>query len=130
MPEIARCNLTYIALFLKQTGVSLDDFDFLTPPPKKAIGQAITECKRLGGFDVDEELTKLGKEMIELPLPPTHSKILINAKGNPAFRGVLTIIAMMNVDNLFHRSDARGPFKSQTGDHMTLFNVYTQWKKN
>jgi HrpA-like RNA helicase len=96
----------------------------LSQPSPLAINKAVKQLKGLGAIDTEGALTKIGQEMIELPVSPPQSRILIQSKGSVVLRPILTIIAMMNVDNLYLREDAKASFKSASGDHLTLLNIY------
>lgn len=76
--------------------------------------------------------------MVEFPLDPTLSKMLIMAELMKCSSEVLTIVSMLSVPSIFFRpkgreedSDARKEkFQVPESDHLTYLNVYVQWQKH
>jgi len=48
-------------------------------------------------------LTKLGRKMAEFPLEPPMAKVLIASVDLGCSEEVLTILAMLSAENIFHR---------------------------
>jgi len=92
----------------------------------------------LNALDNLGNLTPLGRKMVEFPLDPPLSKMLIVAEDMGCSNEVVTIAAMLSVPTIFYRpkereeeSDAkREKFMVPESDHLTLLNVYLQWKSN
>jgi pre-mRNA-splicing factor ATP-dependent RNA helicase DHX38/PRP16 len=77
-PEIQRINLANVVLLLKSLGVkNLLDFDFMDPPPQETILNSMYQLWILGALSNTGELTSLGRLMVEFPLDPSLSKMLI-----------------------------------------------------
>ena len=80
----------------------------------------------------------MGKRMVEFPLDPPLSKILLLSAEYSCTVEVLTIVSMLSVPNIFQRpkdheaeADAmREKFFVPESDHLTLLNVYNQWKNS
>jgi len=80
-------------------------------------------------------LTRLGRKMAEFPMEPQLSKMLIASVDLGCSEEVLTIVAMLSVQTVFHRpkdkaaqADAkRAKFFAPEGDHLTLLTVYQAW---
>ena len=76
--------------------------------------------------------------MVEFPLDPPLAKMLLMGESLGCSQEVLTITAMLSVPPVFFRpkdreeqSDAaREKFFVPESDHLTLLNVYLQWKNN
>ena len=135
-PDIMRTNLSSVVLQLKIMQKDARYFMFLDKPEDIYIESAYDELKRLGAVDKQENITTLGKNIAELPLPPVLSRILL-ASLEPSMqctKDILTIISLMSVENLcyFHDSDqnAMKVFKANEGDHLTLLKIYNEWRKN
>jgi pre-mRNA-splicing factor ATP-dependent RNA helicase DHX38/PRP16 len=80
IPEIQRTNLSNVVLLLKSLGVrNLLDFEFMDPPPQETILNSMYQLWVLGAFDNMGELTPLGRNMVEFPLDPSLSKMLITS---------------------------------------------------
>ncbi|KAI8593786.1 P-loop containing nucleoside triphosphate hydrolase protein [Geranomyces variabilis] len=139
IPEIQRTNLANVVLLLKSLGVQNTlEFDFMDPPPQDNILNSMYQLWILGALDNTGDLTKLGRTMVEFPLDPSLSKMLLTAEQLGCSAEVLTIVSMLSVPTIFYRpkeraeeSDAaREKFFVGESDHLTLLHVYTQWKVN
>jgi pre-mRNA-splicing factor ATP-dependent RNA helicase DHX38/PRP16 len=139
IPEIQRTNLANVVLLLKSLNVrNLLEFDFMDPPPQETIMMSMYQLWVLGALDNTGELTALGRKMVEFPLDPSLSKMLIVADTLGCIAEILTIVAMLSVPSVFYRpkgredeSDlAREKFFVPESDHLTLLHVFTQWKAN
>lgn len=136
IPEIQRTNLANVVLLLKSLGIgSLLDFDFMDAPPIDNTVNSMYQLWALRALDEDGELTPLGKAMVEFPLDPVLSKMLLTAVKYGCSEEVLSIVSMLSVPSIFYRpkeraeeSDAaREKFVVPESDHLTLLTVYTQW---
>lgn len=98
---------------------------------------AFEQLYALGALNHKVELTKLGRRMAELPLDPMLSKTILASETYKCSSEILTIVSMLSVNNsIFFRpkdkmmlaDTARQSFFSAGGDHLTLLNVYNQWR--
>lgn len=137
VPEIQRMNLSNTVLMLKAMGINdLLNFDFMDPPPIQTMITAMELLYQLGALDSEGLLTKLGRKMAEFPLEPQLSKILILSVDLKCSDEVLTVVAMLSVQNIFYRpkekqtqsDQKKAKFHQPEGDHLTLLNVYSAWK--
>jgi pre-mRNA-splicing factor ATP-dependent RNA helicase DHX16 len=139
VPEIQRTNLGNVVLMLKSLGINdLIRFDFLDPPPHESLVLALEQLYALGALNHKGELTKMGRRMAEFPLNPQMSKMLMASEKYGCSEEVLSVAAMLSVnsaifyrpkDKIVHADTARQNFWSPVGDHLTLLNVYNQWKE-
>lgn len=141
IPEIQRTNLSNTMLLLKSLNVrDINNFPFLDSPPKDLLNCSLYDLWAMGALDNIGELTKLGRDMIQFPIEPTLSKLIL-LSTEQYFRcseDILTIVAMLSVSSIFQRSkerakeadSARERFVVAESDHLTLLNVYTQWETN
>ncbi|CAI4409441.1 CPA_1a_G0014700.mRNA.1.CDS.1 [Saccharomyces cerevisiae] len=138
VPEIQRQNLSHTILMLKAMGINdLLKFDFMDPPPKNLMLNALTELYHLQSLDDEGKLTNLGKEMSLFPMDPTLSRSLLSSVDNQCSDEIVTIISMLSVQNVFYRPKDRqleadskkAKFHHPYGDHLTLLNVYTRWQQ-
>ena len=89
----------------------------------------------LGALDDEGLLTRLGRKMAEFPLEPQLSKMLIMSSELGCSDEILTIVAMLSVENPFYRpkdkaaqaDQKKAKFHQQEGDHMTLLAIYQAW---
>jgi len=139
VPEIQRTNLGNVVLLLKSLNVdNLLDFDFMDPPPQENILNSMYSLWILGALDNTGGLTRLGSKMVEFPVDPPLAQMLIKAEETKCSNEMLTVVAMLSVPSIWFRpkdreeeSDAaREKFFVPESDHLTLLNVYQQWKNN
>ncbi|CAB4062845.1 DHX16 [Lepeophtheirus salmonis] len=138
VPEIQRVNLGNVVLLLKSLGINdLIHFDFLDPPPHETLVLALEQLYALGALNHMGELTKLGRRMAEFPCDPMMSKMIIASEKYKCSNEILTIAAMLSnnssifyrpKDKIIHADTARKNFFVNGGDHLTLMNVYNQWR--
>ena len=137
VPEIQRTNLAMTVLTMKAMGINdLINFDFMDAPPPATLVTALEQLYNLGALDEEGLLTRLGRKMAEFPLEPQMSKMLIASVDIGCSDEILTIVAMLSAQNIFHRpkekqaqADARkNKFFQAEGDHLTLLSVYEAWK--
>lgn len=135
-PEILRCNLSSVVLLLKKIGVDdLVHFDFMDPPAPETMMRALEELNYLAVLDDEGELTSLGRLTSNFPLDPLLAVMLIGSADFNVSEEMLTIIAMLNVPNVFVRpasarkyaDEAKLAFADQSGDFVTLLNVYNEF---
>jgi pre-mRNA-splicing factor ATP-dependent RNA helicase DHX38/PRP16 len=139
VPEIQRTNLGNVVLLLKSLKIdNLLDFDFMDPPPQENILNSMYQLWVLGALNNVGGLTDLGWKMVEFPLDPPLAKMLLMGERLDCIDEVLTIVSMLSVPSVFFRpkeraeeSDAaREKFFVPESDHLTLLNVYQQWKEH
>ena len=139
VPEIQRTNLGNVVLLLKSLNVeNLLDFDFMDPPPQDNILNSMYQLWILGALDNTGGLTRMGAKMVEFPVDPPLAQMLLKAEELKCSNEILTVIAMLSVPPIWFRpkdreeeSDAaREKFFVPESDHLTLLNVYQQWKNN
>lgn len=139
VPEIQRTNLGNVVLLLKSLKIeNLLDFDFMDPPPQDNILNSMYQLWVLGALNNVGALTDLGWKMVEFPLDPPLAKMLLIGEQLGCINEVLTIVSMLSVPSVFFRpkdrveeSDAaREKFFVPESDHLTLLNVYLQWKEH
>ncbi|CCD25313.1 DEAH-box RNA helicase PRP16 NDAI_0E04960 [Naumovozyma dairenensis CBS 421] len=139
IPEIQRTNLSNTVLLLKSLDV--DDvlkFPFLDPPPLQTLLTSLYELWFNEAIDNKGVLTPLGRQIAKFPLQPSLSKILLISSQNGCSEEMVTIVSLLSVPQVFYRpkerqeeSDmARKRFFISESDHLTLLNVYSQWKSN
>jgi pre-mRNA-splicing factor ATP-dependent RNA helicase DHX38/PRP16 len=139
IPEIQRTNLANTVLLLKSLGVKeLLEFDFMDPPPQANMLNSMYQLWVLGALDNVGDLTPAGKKMSEFPMEPSMAKMLIAAVELRCSAEMLTIVSMLSVPSVFYRPKermeeadaAREKFNVPESDHLTLLNVFTQWKSH
>ncbi|KAI0656823.1 P-loop containing nucleoside triphosphate hydrolase protein [Cubamyces menziesii] len=139
IPEIQRTNLANTVLLLKSLGVkNLLEFDFMDPPPQANMLNSMYQLWVLGALDNVGDLTPIGRKMSEFPMEPSMAKMLIQSVEYKCSAEMLTIVSMLSVPSVFYRPKerqeeadaAREKFNVPESDHLTLLNVYNQWKSH
>lgn len=141
VPEIQRTNLGSVILLLKSLGVdNATDFDFLDPPPLENLLDSLNQLWILGAVDSGGALTKLGEKMVDFPLDPALSKMLLCAAQERCTGEIATVVSMLSVPEVFFRptdreraqeaDQARERLLVPESDHLTLVNVFAQWQSH
>eukprot|EP00126_Sphaerothecum_destruens_P004370 Sdes_comp18147_c0_seq1m7629 len=139
VPEIQRTNLCSTVLNLKAMGINnLLGFDFMDPPVPQSLISAMEQLHSLNALDDEGILTRLGRKMAEFPLDPPLAKMLIQSVSLGCSEEILTIVAMLSIQNVFYRpkekqtlaDQKKAKFHQPEGDHITLLCVYNAWKNS
>ena len=139
IPEIQRQNLGSTILTLKAMGVNdLLHFDMLDKPPVQTIITALESLFALGALDEEGMLTRQGLRMSEFPMEPELAKVLIAAVEMGCADEMMSVVAMLSVQNVFHRpkdkqqqaDQKKSKFHDPHGDVPTLLNVYRSYRDN
>jgi pre-mRNA-splicing factor ATP-dependent RNA helicase DHX38/PRP16 len=104
----------------------------MDPPPQDNILNSMYQLWILGALDDTGNLTELGRKMVEFPLDPPLSKMVIVSEGFGCTEELLTIVSMLSVPAIFFRPKdreaeadaAREKFFVSESDHLTLLYVY------
>uniref|UniRef100_A0A7E4VF39 RNA helicase n=1 Tax=Panagrellus redivivus TaxID=6233 RepID=A0A7E4VF39_PANRE len=138
VPEIQRTNLANVVLLLKSLQVDdLLKFHFMDPPPQENMMNSMYTLWTLGALDNAGNLTDMGRQMADFPLDPSLSKMLIVAAEMGCSEEILSIVSMLSVPSIFIRPKGREEeadsrkekFQVSESDHLSLLNVYNEWKK-
>jgi len=139
VPEIQRTNLANTVLLLKAMGVNdMLGFDFMDAPPVETMINALESLWTLGSLDDEGMLTHMGRKMAEFPMEPNLSKMLLTSVDLRCSEEIMTIVAMLSVQNVFYRpkdkqalsDQKKSKFHQPEGDQCTLLEVYKTWAHN
>ncbi|AAS52144.1 ADR224Wp [Eremothecium gossypii ATCC 10895] len=137
IPEIQRTSLASVLLLLKSLGIEdIFNFPFMDSPPSATLMTSMFELWTLGALDNFGALTEMGSKMAKFPLQPSLSKILLLSAKYGCSEEMVTIVSMLSVPQIFYRpkerqkesDQARNRFVVPESDHLTLLNVFVQWK--
>ncbi|KAJ6646349.1 ATP-dependent RNA helicase DHX33 [Pseudolycoriella hygida] len=140
VPEILRSNITATVLQLLALGINCRKFDFLDKPSDKDIENAQKQLYELGAITKPngDELTEVGWNMSKFPLDPRFSKMLLSSIEFGCLDEMLSIVSILSGETIFYQSDdpdkrvealkAHAKFESIHGDHLTVLNVYNEFK--
>jgi pre-mRNA-splicing factor ATP-dependent RNA helicase DHX15/PRP43 len=136
-PEILRCNLGSVVLDMKKMGVDdLVHFDFIDPPAPQTLMRALELLNNLGALDDDGDLTPFGEQMSRFPLEPEMCAMLLRAQEFKCATECCKIAAMLSIQQPYIQQQdrraqhCREQWQHQTGDHLTLLNLYQDFEAN
>ena len=113
-PEIARADLTEVALVLATLGVGdADALAWLDPPPATAWGAARELLARLGAVSTDGRLTDVGRRMSRLPVHPRLARLVV--EGDSRGVGAAASLAAALIAERDIRQSARASFGGGPG---------------
>ena len=151
-PEIQRADLAEVVLLLHSLGIKrANDFDWLDKPDPVAVDRAEKLLHVLGALEISaasgtsagservaSDLTRIGREMLRLPMHPRYSRMLIEAARRGCVKPAALCAALVSGRDLLvrlnrdqkHISEARELFEaSQESDFFTLMRAY-QFARN
>lgn len=117
--EIRRVDLTNLILQLMTIGVEdVLDFPWLEAPDKNHLRQALTTLVLHNAVNNEKKITALGRKMSAFPIEPRFSKSLIFSQKYECTHALLTIVAMLNTENVFFAPSAssNGPLGTSDND--------------
>ena len=101
-PEIRRSNLANVVLQLRSLGLELENFPFLQSPPHSAFRGAYKTLFELGALTADNSsghVTKLGREMIRLPMDVALSAVLLRARESGVLQPALIVCSALSIQD-------------------------------
>ncbi|XP_005103973.1 probable ATP-dependent RNA helicase DHX35 [Aplysia californica] len=138
-PEMQRSDLAPVILQLKALGIAnVLRFHFMSPPPAQNMVRGLELLYALGAIDDAGNLTSpLGLQMVEFPLSPSFSKMLLSSGEFGCTEEALIVCAMTQIQNVFvtpsdrkmAAEKERRKFSVMEGDHLSLVNVYKSFIK-
>ena len=99
-PEIQRANLAEVILRMINLELGqIETFPFIDPPSRQAIAGGFQLLRELNALDENKQLTPLGRNMARLPIDPTVSRMLLQAREEHALAEVLVIADAISVQD-------------------------------
>ena len=78
--EIYRTDLSEVVLRMSELGITdFDKFNFISPPSHEGILGAVETLNLLKALNTDGSLSAIGKLMVEFPLEPRISRIIVES---------------------------------------------------
>jgi ATP-dependent helicase HrpB len=105
LPEIARSDLSGIALELHGAGLSIEALRWFETPPPTAAQAGESLLVRLGAV-VDGKITPLGRRMLRFPVHPRVARLLCEAEGRGVAREACIVAGLLGAREL--RLERRG----------------------
>ncbi|WP_226336627.1 ATP-dependent RNA helicase HrpA [Arthrobacter sp. UM1] len=96
-PEILRTNLASVILQMASIGVArgakeVSAFPFVQPPASRAVTDGVALLRELGALEPNGRLTRLGRQLSQIPLDPRLARMLLEARDRNAL-GEMTVLA-------------------------------------
>ena len=135
IPEIQRIDLCGTILFLKSLGLThFLSFNWIDNPPKIMIIIGLKTLYLLGALNKRNQLTVLGRKMVEFPLRPMLSKSLILSEKFNCREEIIYLSCLLSIPflNLSFKLLKKLKFKSEIfySDHLIYCEIFREWKKN
>lgn len=138
-PEIQRSDLADVILRMIDLQLGkIEEFPFVDSPNAQAINNGYLQLKELGALDDQYKLTPLGRTMARMPIAPTVSRMILQARAEGALPEVLVIAAAISIQDprerpLDRRSEAdivHRQFLDPNSDFLTLLNIWKRYHAN
>ncbi len=140
--EIYRTDLSEVVLRMSELGITeFDKFDFISSPGHEGILGAVETLNMLKALESDGRLSSIGKMMVEFPLEPRISRIIVESILHypDVLDEILIAASFLSAQSPFvlpvgEEMDARKAhhaFRDMQGDFVTyvkLFKTYTSTK--
>jgi len=94
--EISRIELSDLVLNIAQWGAQVDELDWLTPPPRSYVKQALRLLSDLEFMDEKQQITPQGEQASQLGLPPRFAHMLLNAGDKPSLEQASLLAALLS----------------------------------
>ncbi|MEO7372795.1 MAG: ATP-dependent RNA helicase HrpA, partial [Terrimesophilobacter sp.] len=143
-PEILRTNLAAVILQMISLGLGdIASFPFLQPPDSRGIKDGLDLLAELGavglrqGHDAEPVITKIGKQLAQLPIDPRLARMVIESGNHGVTREVIAIVAALSIQDPRERPLEKRPqadtaharFTDPTSDFLTLLNLWNYLKR-
>lgn len=139
--EIYRTDLSEVVLRMLDLGINnYESFDFISRPGRGAIQSAMDTLVSLGAVDSLNNLTPIGKMMVDFPLMPRLSRILLEGilVYPDVLYNVLIVVAFLSAKKpfLYPRGEELESQRAQKklyikgGDFFTWINVFYKYQKS
>lgn len=133
--EIYRTDLSEVVLRMAELGITdFEKFDFISPPQHEDLMGAVNTLNMLKALENDGSLSRIGKLMVEFPLEPRVSRIIVESLMlyPDVLDEVLIASSFLSTQNPFilpagEEMDARKAhhaFRDIQGDFVSYVKIY------
>ncbi len=137
-PEIQRTNLASVILQMVARDLgAIERFPFLDPPDSRAIRDGFARLVELGAIRTDDKdervrLTKLGRQLADLPIDLRLARMILEANRTACLREVLVIAAALAiqdprerpVDKQTQADQAHARFRDEDSDFYSWLHLW------
>jgi ATP-dependent helicase HrpA len=137
-PEILRTNLASVILQMENLGLGdITAFPFVEPPDGRLISDGYKLLFELGAVNHRQEITKLGRALVRLPIDPRLARMVFEADRRGSLREVLIIISALSVQDPRERpmeaaqkaDEAHQQFWDESSDFLSLLNLWNAFEE-
>ena len=137
-PEIQRSNLADVILRMLSLNLgSIYDFPFVEPPKKQSVDGGFQLLHQLGAIDSKKSLTKKGRSMARLPIDPTISRMILQARNENVIDEILIIAAGLSIQDPRERpteerekaDEVHSTFNHARSDFISYLNIWETYQK-
>jgi len=132
-PEILRTNLAAVILQMISLGLGdIERFPFLQAPDSRGVKDGLDLLRELGAVTKDNSITRIGKQLSQLPIDPRLGRMIIESKKYGTTREVMAIVAGLSIQDPRERptekrtqaDQSHARFTDPTSDFITLLNLW------
>ncbi|UYN83622.1 MAG: ATP-dependent RNA helicase HrpA [Microcella sp.] len=140
-PEILRTNLAAVILQMISLGLGdIQKFPFLQPPDKRGIADGLVLLLELSAVELKDgahRITRIGREIAQLPLDPRYARMVVEAQRLGVAREVIAIVAGLSIQDPRERpvekreraDQLHNRFRDPTSDFISLLNLWNHLQK-
>jgi ATP-dependent helicase HrpA len=158
-PEILRTNLAAVILQMISLGLGdIEQFPFLQPPDKRGIADGLDLLLELRALELEGShrdpaapaptelrsggspryrITRVGREIAQLPLDPRYARMVVEAQKLGVAREVIAIVAGLSIQDPRERpvekreraDQLHNRFRDPTSDFITLLNLWNHLQR-
>ena len=137
--EIYRTDLSEVVLRMAELGITnFYDFNFLSPPSREGIAGAVETLVMLKAITKDNTLSSVGKLMVEFPLEPRISRIIVEAimKYPSVLEEALVAASFLSANSPFilpsgqelEARRAHHAFRDVQGDFVSYLHIFRAYR--
>jgi ATP-dependent helicase HrpA len=139
LEEIYRTDLSEVVLRMAELGITdFEEFDFISSPGIQGIRSAVETLYTLESLDEERHLSRVGEMMVQFPLLPRHSRMIVEGimRHPDVLEEILTAAAFLSANTPFllpqgeemEARRAHHQFADDAGDfvsYLKLFRSFT-----
>ncbi|MBQ5998621.1 MAG: ATP-dependent RNA helicase [Treponema sp.] len=138
--EIYRTDLSEVILQMADLGITdFAGFDFISAPEKESIYGAVDTLNMLGALDKDNTLSSIGKLMVQFPLEPRISRIIVESimRYPAVLEEILIAASFLSANSPFmlppgeelEARRAHHTFRDIQGDFVSYLNLFYAFQR-
>ena len=139
--EIFRTDLSEVVLQMAELEIKdFMDFDFIAPPGKEGIIGAVDTLNMLGALNKDNSLSSIGKLMVQFPLEPRISRIIVESiiRYPNVLEEAIIASSFLSTNSPFllpqgeemEARKAHHAFRDMQGDFVSYLNIFSAYKNS